>query len=89
MDNSQNPHARRTDRGKLAEEFLTRLYHLLRQRREQAEALNQEGSRLVERAIYSTYYDLRDLGEKELADRALHDPSLNPLIRRAEGRRAA
>lgn len=42
--------------------FLQRLNRLLRLRREQVGQLNEEGVRLIDRAIYSTYCDAVDLG---------------------------
>jgi hypothetical protein len=52
--------------------FLRRLNRLLRLRAEQAGQLNEEGVRLIDRAIYSTYCDAVDLGVAEEAQKLLH-----------------
>jgi len=52
--------------------FLQRLNRLLRLRREQAGQLNSEGLRLLDRAIYSTYCSLVDLGLATEAQKVLH-----------------
>lgn len=52
--------------------FLRRLNRLLRLRSEQAGQLNEEGVRLVDRAIYSTYCDAVDLGVAAEAQKLLH-----------------
>ncbi len=51
--------------------FLRRLNRLLRLRSEQMVQLNGEGVRLIDRAIYSTYCDLRDLGAVDEAQKLL------------------
>ena len=52
--------------------FLQRLNRLLRLRNEQARQLNEEGLRLIDRAIYSTYRDTVDLGIGAEAKELLH-----------------
>lgn len=52
--------------------FLKRLNRLLRLRGEQAGQLNEDGVRLIDRAIYSTYCDAVDLGVTEEAQKLLH-----------------
>ena len=52
--------------------FLRRLNRLLRLRREQAGQLNDEGVRLIDRAIYSTYCDAVDLEIAAEAQKLLH-----------------
>lgn len=52
--------------------FLRRLNRLLQLRREQGSQLNGEGVRLLDRAIYSTYCDLVDLGVASEAQKLLH-----------------
>lgn len=42
--------------------YLRRLNRLLRLRADQRGLLNEEGTRLIDRAIYSTYTDAVDLG---------------------------
>lgn len=42
--------------------YLRRLNRLLRLRADQRGLLNEEGARLIDRAIYSTYTDAVDLG---------------------------
>lgn len=51
--------------------FLRRLNRLLHLRREQGPQLNGEGVRLLDRAIYSTYCDLVDLGVAAEAQKLL------------------
>lgn len=52
--------------------FLRRLHRLLRLRGEQTGQLNEEGVRLIDRAIYSTYCDAVDLGVMDEAQKLLH-----------------
>lgn len=52
--------------------FLRRLHRLLRLRAEQSNQLNDGGLRLIDRAIYSTYCDLVDLGITSEAQALLH-----------------
>ncbi len=52
--------------------FLRRLNRLLRLRAEQAGQLNDEGVRLIDRAIYSTYCDAVDLEIAVEAQKLLH-----------------
>jgi hypothetical protein len=52
--------------------FLRRLNRLLRLRSEQTAELNEDGVRLIDRAIYSTYCDAVDLGVAEEAQKLLH-----------------
>lgn len=52
--------------------FLRRLNRLLRLRAEQAGQLNEEGVRLIDRAIYSTYCDAVDLEVAAEAQKLLH-----------------
>lgn len=52
--------------------FLRRLNRLLRLRGEQAGQLNEDGVRLIDRAIYSTYCDAADLSVTEEAQKLLH-----------------
>ena len=52
--------------------FLRRLNRLLRLRGEQAAQLNDDGVRLIDRAIYSTYCDAVDLSVAGEAQRLLH-----------------
>ena len=61
--------------------FLRRLNRLLRLRAEQAVQLNDDGVRLIDRAIYSTYCDAVDLGVMEEAQKLVHrlaSPSSQP-----------
>lgn len=52
--------------------FLRRLNRLLRLRADQTGQLNEDGVRLIDRAIYSTYCDGADLGVTEEAQRLVH-----------------
>lgn len=52
--------------------FLRRLNRLLRLRGEQSGQLNEDGVRLIDRAIYSTYCDSVDLGVAAEAQKLLH-----------------
>ena len=52
--------------------FLRRLNRLLHLRTEQSGQLNDDGLRLIDRAIYSTYCDAVDLGVTEEAQGLLH-----------------
>ena len=52
--------------------FLSRLNRLLRLRGEQSGQLNEDGVRLIDRAIYSTYCDAVDLGVAAEAQKLLH-----------------
>ncbi len=52
--------------------FLRRLNRLLRLRTDQSGQLNQDGLRLIDRAIYSTYCDGVDLGVTREAQNLLH-----------------
>jgi len=52
--------------------FLRRLNRLLRLRAEQAGQLNEDGVRLIDRAIYSTYCDAVDLSVAAEAQKLLH-----------------
>jgi hypothetical protein len=52
--------------------FLRRLNRLLRLRSEQTGELNEDGVRLIDRTIYSTYCDAVDLGVAEEAQKLLH-----------------
>lgn len=51
--------------------FLRRLNHLLRLRAEQDGQLNDSGTKLIDRAIYSAYCDAVDLGVTNEAQRML------------------
>lgn len=51
--------------------FLRRLGRLLRLRQEQSAELNNDGVRLIDRAIYSTYCDACDIGVGEDAQKLL------------------
>jgi hypothetical protein len=60
--------------------FLRRLHRLLRLRAEKSGQVNEGGLRLIDRAIYSTYCDLVDLGIAAEAQKLLHrfaTPSTN------------
>jgi hypothetical protein len=52
--------------------FLRRLNRLLRLRGNQRGQLNEDGVRLIDRAIYSTYCDAVDLGVTAEAQKLLH-----------------
>ncbi len=52
--------------------YLRRLNRMLRLRSEQSRQLNDDGVRLLDRAIYSTYCDAVDLGVTNEAQRLLH-----------------
>ena len=52
--------------------YLQRLNRMLRLRSEQSRQLNEDGVRLLDRAIYSTYCDAVDLGVTGEAQRLLH-----------------
>ena len=52
--------------------FLRRLNRLLRLRAEQTGQLNEDGIRLIDRAIYSTYCAAVDIGVPEEAQKLLH-----------------
>jgi hypothetical protein len=52
--------------------FLRRLNRLLRLRSEQTAELNEDGVRLIDRTIYSTYCDAVDLGVAGEAQKLLH-----------------
>jgi hypothetical protein len=52
--------------------FLRRLNRLLRLRAEQSVQLNDDGVRLIDRAIYSTYCDAVDLSVAGEAQKLLH-----------------
>lgn len=52
--------------------YLRRLNRMLRLRSEQSTQLNEDGVRLLDRAIYSTYCDAVDLGVTGEAQRLLH-----------------
>lgn len=52
--------------------FFQRLNRLLNLRNEQAGQLNEDGLRLIDRAIYSTYRDTVDLGIGSEAKELLH-----------------
>jgi hypothetical protein len=56
----------------LQRHYLSRLERMLRLRAEQVGQLNEDGVRLIDRAIYSTYCDAVDLGVTEDAQRLLH-----------------
>ncbi|MEO8457673.1 MAG: hypothetical protein ABI559_07675 [Chloroflexota bacterium] len=56
----------------LQRHFVGRLGRMLRLRSEQAGQLNEEGVRLIDRAIYSTYCDAVDLGVSNEAQSLLH-----------------
>ncbi len=51
--------------------FLQRLSRLLKLRSEQSDQLNEDGLRLIDRAIYATYCDAVDVGVTEEAQRLL------------------
>jgi hypothetical protein len=67
---------------KLQRHFLKRLSRLLNLRAEQSGQLNDDGLRLIDRAIYSTYCDAVDLGVTADAQRLLHQ-SADATLRRA------
>lgn len=52
--------------------FLRRLHRLLRLRAEKSAQVNEGGLRLIDRAIYSSYCDLVDLGVAVEAQKLLH-----------------
>jgi hypothetical protein len=52
--------------------YLRRLNRMLRLRSEQSGQLNEDGVRLLDRAIYSTYCDAVELGVTGEAQRLLH-----------------
>ena len=52
--------------------YLRRLNRLLRLRADQRGLLNEDGARLIDRAIYSTYCDAADLGVTAEAQQLLH-----------------
>jgi hypothetical protein len=52
--------------------FLRRLNRLLRLRADQSAQLNEDGVRLIDRAVYSTYCDAVDLGVAEEAQKLVH-----------------
>jgi hypothetical protein len=52
--------------------YLRRLNRMLRLRSEQSGKLNEDGVRLLDRVIYSTYCDAVDLGVTGEAQRLLH-----------------
>ena len=52
--------------------YLRRLNRLLRLRGDQLGQLNEDGVRLIDRAIYSTYCDAVDLGVTAEAQKLLH-----------------
>ena len=52
--------------------FLSQLARMLRLRSEQSSQLNEEGVRLIDRAIYSTYCDAVDIGVADEAQSLLH-----------------
>jgi hypothetical protein len=52
--------------------YLRRLNRMLRLRSEQSGQLNEDGVRLLDRAIYSTYCDAVDQGVTGEAQRLLH-----------------
>lgn len=56
----------------IQQHFLVRLNRLLRLRSDQAVQLNEEGQRLIDRTIYSTYCDAVDLGASDEAQQMLH-----------------
>jgi len=56
----------------LQRHFLSQLARMLRLRSDQSGQLNEEGVRLIDRAIYSTYCDAVDLGLADEAQRLLH-----------------
>ena len=56
----------------LQQHFLGRLNRLLRLRSDQSVQLNEEGQRLIDRTIYSTYCDAVDLGATDEAQTMLH-----------------
>lgn len=70
-----NPNAPRTNRDEpspLVMELRRQLLRLLSIRRDQSQELNSEGIRLVNRAIYSRYCFLADLGDEEESTKILH-----------------
>jgi len=52
--------------------FLRRLSRLLRLRSDQSGQLNEDGLRLIDRAIYSSYCDAVDVGAAAEAQKLLH-----------------
>ncbi|MEX0683671.1 MAG: hypothetical protein WD904_13160 [Dehalococcoidia bacterium] len=56
----------------LQSHFLHRLNRLLRLRAEQSSQLNEDGLRLIDRTIYSTYCDAVELGVADEAQKLLH-----------------
>ena len=62
--------------------YLRRLNRLLRLRVEQRGLLNEDGTRLIDRAIYSTYCDAADLGVMAEAQRLLHRHAVADAIKR-------
>lgn len=57
---------------------LRRLQRLLSLRQAHAEHLNAEGRRLLDRAIFTTFVDCRELGAEELATALLAQDGLTP-----------
>lgn len=57
--------------------YLRRLNRLLRLRADQRDLLNDEGARLIDRAIYSTYCDATDLGVTAEAQKLLQKHSVS------------
>ena len=68
------------------EHQLRRLQRLVDLRTAHAEQLNDSGRRLLQRAIFSTYVECRDLGVAEIAHAVLTD---HPEPRRLRGRTRA
>jgi hypothetical protein len=62
--------------------YLRRLNRLLRLRADQRGLLNEEGARLIDRAIYSTYCDAADLGVTAEAQKLLHKHSVSLSARK-------
>jgi len=62
--------------------YLRRLNRLLRLRTDQRGLLNEEGMRLIDRAIYSTYCDAADLGVTAEAQELLHRHAVSATGRR-------
>ena len=61
-----------------AEEQLTRLQRLVRLQQLHADHLNENGRLLIQRAIFATYVDCRDLGALQAATSVLAETITTP-----------